>query len=269
MNRIFKFMMERKSFLLFLLLEFFAFFLILKSNLYVNYKNQHFFTEVSGRYNNKIDKIANYFELEHINQLLQEENTQLKNTQTKKINDTISSLSWKNYRFVPALIITNQFQFANNHIILDKGNKDSIKAGMGVLGTKGVIGTVIKVSPHYSAVLTLLNQKTSLSVKTKSSNHYGFMKWEGKSPKILTIEDIPMDAELEISDTLVTSGNSNIFPKGIPVGIITDIKKLKGSKNYLLKARPIEDLTDLNIAYILKNKYHEEYLNLKDSLNEN
>jgi len=269
MNKILKFMMERKSFMLFLLLEFFAFFLILKSNLYLNYKNQYFFTEVSGKYNNKINKITHYFKLNYTNQLLQEENARLKNRQIQKINDSLSLLSWKNYRLFPAYIITNQFQFANNYIILNKGNNDSIKPGMGVMGTKGVIGTVFRVSPNYSAVLTLLNQKNSLSVKTKSSNHYGFLKWEGKSPKILTIEDIPLDAELEISDTLVTSGNSNIFPKGIPVGIITDIKKLKGSKNYLLKAQPVEDLTNLNVAYILKNKYQDEYMRLKDSLNEN
>ncbi len=262
-------MMERKSFLLFLLLEFFAFFLILKSNLYVNYKNQHFATEVAGNYNSIIYSFTSYFELAHTNQLLQEENNQLKNKQILFASDSINAQSWKRFHFIPAIIITNQFQFSNNHILLDKGRKDSIKPGMGVLGTKGVIGTVIKVSPHYSAVLTLLNNKTSLSVKPIHSNHFGFLKWEGISPKILTVEDIPVDTKLAINDTLVTSGNSNIFPKGIPVGIISDIKKLKGSKNFLLKIRPIEDLTDLSVAYLLKNKYQKEYNQLKDSLNEN
>jgi len=269
MNKILNFMMERKSFLLFLLLEFFAFFLILRSNLYVQYKNQHFVTELSGNYNNKIHKLTNYFELAHTNQLLQEENSRMKNEQIKNLSDSISMISWKNFQFIPTVIITNQFQFLNNHIILNKGSIDSIQPGMGVVGTKGVIGTVIKVSPHYSAVLSILNHKTSISVRTKDSNHFGFIKWEGRSPKTLTVEDIPVDARIDINDTLITSGNSNLFPKGIPVGIITDIKRLQGSKNYLLKISPIEDLTDLSVAYVLKNKYQREYLNLKDSLNEN
>jgi rod shape-determining protein MreC len=262
-------MIERKSFLLFLLLEFFGFFLILKSNLYVSYKNKDFFTEISGRYNNKIHRITNYFELAQTNKLLQEENTRIKNLQINKLPDSISSMSWKHYQLTPAIIITNQFQFANNHVILDKGTQDSIKPGMGVLGTKGVIGTVIKVSPHYAAVLSILNNKTSISVKPKTSGHFGFLRWDGKSPETLIVEDIPVDALINISDTLVTSGNSNIFPKGIPVGIVTDIKKLKGSKNYLLMVRPVENLTNLNVAYILHNKYQNEYINLKDSLDEN
>ena len=269
MTRLLKFMMERKSFLLFLLLEFFAFFLILKSNLYVNYKNRHFVTEISGQYNNRIHKITSYFELNKTNKLLQKENARLKNQQIQTLNEAPLLSSWKNFEYIPAVIITNQFQFSNNHIIVDKGKIDSINPGMGVTGTKGVIGTVIKVSPHYSAVLSILNTKTSLSVKPKNSNHFGFLKWEGKSPKILKVEDIPVDAKIKISDTLVTSGNSNIFPKGIPVGIVTDIKKLKGSKNYLLSIRPVEDLTDLSIAYIIINKHQKEFMQLKNSVNEN
>ncbi len=269
MTRLLKFMMERKSLLLFLFLEFFAFTLILRSNLYLNYKHNHFVTEVSGRYNNRVHNITRYFELNQVNRKLQEENSRIKNKKINKINDSIDFLTWKNFSVIPAVIITNQFQFSNNHIIINKGSKDSIQPGMGITGTKGIIGTVVKVSPHYAAVLSILNNKTSISVKPKNSNHFGFLKWEGRSPKILTVEDIPLDAKINISDTLVTSGNSNIFPKGIPIGIITDIKKLKGSKNYSLKIRPVEDLTDLNIAYILNNKYQKEYLQLKDSINEN
>ncbi len=269
MNKLLKFILERKSFLLFLFLEFIAFTMIIRSNLYLNYRNNHALTEISGRYNNRIHKITEYFELKNINRSLQKENARLKNEFIHQINDTIDLTTWKNFKVIPATIITNQFQFSNNHIIIDKGKNDGIHPGMGVIGTKGIIGTVTKTSPHYAAVLSILNNKTAISVKTKYSNHFGFLKWEGKSPKILRVEDIPLDAKLNISDTLVTSGNSNIFPKGIPVGIITDIKKLKGSKNFEVKIRPIEDLTDLSVAYVLRNKYQKEFLQLKDSLNEN
>ncbi len=261
--------MERKSFMLFLLLEFIGFILLINNNLYLRYKQNDLFTEISGHYNDNIHSVKKYFDLEQINRKLLLENSRLKNSIIDSIKLNYDYSGWKDYEVTPVYIISNQYQFTNNYLILNKGSQDGIQPNMGVIGTQGIIGTTLKISPHYSLVLSILNNKTSISVKTKQTNHYGFLKWNEKNPHKMEVTDIPFEAKVKLNDTIVTSGNSTIFPKNIPVGIITKIERLKGNKIYKIIIKPVEDLTDLEVAYVVRNKYQNELLKLKDSIDEN
>ena len=79
--------------------------------------------------------------------------------------------------------------------------------------------------------------------------------------------DIPKAAEsyLTIGDTIVTSGRSSIFPKGILVGAIQDFR-LDDAENYFtLSVKLFNDMTNLEHVYIIENMDKPE---ITDLLNE-
>ncbi len=268
MLKLIKFLLARNSLLLFLGMEFIAFILILNNNLYLKYQTNDIKTEISGFYNSKINSFNKYTSLADDNLKLLEENAELHKKLLNQNHINYSKNIWDSLDVIPAFVLTNQYQMINNIVLLNKGSKDGIKPKMGVIGSKGIIGITLKVSPHYTAVLSILNRKNMISVSPKHSNQFGFLKWDGKEANILNITDLPFETLIRVNDTIVTAGNSNIFPKGIPVGKIINIKKSNDSKIYQIKIKTFEDFTGLDYAYILKNSLAKEYEQLKDSLDE-
>ncbi len=266
MLKLIRFLLARNSLLLFLGMEFISFILLINNNLYLKYKENNLATEFSGIINSKIYEIKKFSELTRINSELLQENASLRKSILKKHKFDILTSTWDSLDVIPAYVITNQYQMANNIVILNKGTQAGIHSKMGVMGNKGIIGVTLDVSPHFSAVLTLLNQKNMISVRPKNSKQFGFLKWDNKDPYLLNLVDLPFETKIKLKDTIVTAGNSNIFPEGLPVGIVVNIKRIAQQKTYEIKIKSFENFTALNTAYVYKNKQAEEYEKLKDSV---
>jgi len=103
-----------------------------------------------------------------------------------------------------------------------------------------------------------------LNAKIKNSNFFGVLSWDGKNINRVQLKDISKQAEISIGDTIITGGNSLIFPKGITIGFIESYK-LDESQNYLeIEINLSTDMTNLEKIYVIKNKNIEEI----NSLNE-
>ena len=57
------------------------------------------------------------------------------------------------------------------------------------------------------------------------------MYWNGINHQIMELEDIPKSANISIGDTIISGGMSSIFPRNIPIGVISDFE-LPESTNY-------------------------------------
>src|SRR5690606_12748670 len=131
-----------------------------------------------------------YFSVYKKNEALYNENialrSQLKDNyliqpkQEYTINDTVYK---QRYNYIPAKVITNSINNANNFITLNRGSSSGIEKGMGVYCASGVVGTVLEVSSNYCIVLSLLNVKIQIAPKIQEMNNTkGFIEWQGKDP---------------------------------------------------------------------------------------
>jgi len=78
------------------------------------------------------------------------------------------------------------------------------------------------------------------------------------------LKDIPKQANVSIGDTIVSGGNSLIFPKGIPIGYV-DSYKLDNSQNYLeLEIQLATDMANIEKIYVLKNNNLREINSLDE-----
>ncbi len=266
MLKLIRFFIERKSFVLFTLLELLALVLVINSHNYARLKLFHIQTAISGWSNEKLDVVHQYFNLKNEHVKLLKQNALL----LKEIQDKSSPLKTSlkgQFNFVPAQVISNQYTFDNNIILINKGTKDSLRPEMGVIGTNGIVGIIQNTSPHFSKVISVLNKKIKINVSLKNTNYTGFLEWNYQDPNKFDVVDMPQDVSLKIGDTIVTSGVSNIFPKNIPVGKIIDFKKLAGQKNYKINIHTFMDMRNINNVYVVNNKYQKEIDSLLNKQN--
>ena len=149
-----------------------------------------------------------------------------------------------------------------NFLTVNAGSSQNIKIDNGVISSNGVIGIVDKVSEKYSRVISILNKNFLLNAKHKKTNFFGIISWNGVDPQKVQLKDIPKRANISIGDSIVTGGNSLIFPKGILVGTVESYK-LDFSENYIeIEVLLSTDLRNLDSVYIINNNNFEEIISL-------
>ena len=124
---------------------------------------------------------------------------------------------------------------------------------MGVISSTGIVGIIVGTSSNYAYVMSLLHQNSRISARIKKNNHLVNVLWDGKNYEEGLVIDIPSHIELSAGDSIVTSGNSLIFPEGIMVGTIQEYMQ---SANQDLSEAVIKFSTDFNrlqYVYIIEN----------------
>ena len=278
MNNLLNFFLKYKSWFLFILLEMISFVLLFRFN---HYRGSAFFTSSNrlvGMVYESMYHITGYFHLKTVNDELVQKNIELE-LQMEKLRSEITALiadsavfenmkkeALANHCIYKAKVINNSLVHADNYITIDKGYDDGIRSEMGVVTGNGIVGIVYLTSPHYAIVLPVLNSKSNISCKIKSSDYFGFLIWEGGSSRYATVKDMPRHSLFSLGDTVVTSGHSAVFPGGIPVGTVENISDSHDGLSYLLKVKLFTDFARLNDVRIIARKGHEEQLELEGKL---
>jgi len=270
MQQIINFIIRNKNFLLFLLLFITSIIFTIQSHSYHKSKFINSANFVTGGIYNSANNVSEYFNLKSQNQILAEENKQLKsflyNYQNSKDSTYIDSLSFnKKYKFTVSKIIKNSYSASDNILLINKGINDSIKEDYGVITSKGILGIIGKTSNNYATVISILNTINQISAQLKKTNHYGSLTWDTKSPNIIQLVDVEKIAPVNVGDTIITSGKSSIFPKGIPIGTVKNYKLDNAENYYEINVNLFNDMTNIEHAYIIENTDNKEITNLLNS----
>lgn len=257
MQQIVNFILRNKVFLLYVILFFIAFGLTIQSHSYHKSKFINSANALSGGVYNTSNSVSDYFNLKSQNDLLQEENNYLRsilynNTTNLKTDSTVVIPNGK-YTLTPARVLKNSYTLQHNTLLINKGDRDSITSDLGVITSKGILGVIDNTSSKFATVISMLSTSSSISAQLKNSNHYGSLKWDGKSSGMVQLVDLPIKANVKVGDTIITSGFSQIFPKGIPIGTIKNFTPDAAENFYTLNIRLFNDMTNIEHVYIIKN----------------
>lgn len=270
MQQIINFIIRNKTFLLFLLLFSLSILFTIQSHSYHRSKFINSANFLSGGLYNSLNNLSSYFNLKSQNLKLAEENKLLRSIIFNAgyeldsiFTDSVKFTSL--YKFRTAQVIKNSYSLNNNILTINKGKNDSVKEDLGVISTKGIVGIVNKTSKNYATVISILNTTSKISAKLKRTNHFGTLIWDGNSPQFAQLIDIPKVAPVLVGDTIVTSGRSAIFPKGVLVGTIEDYKLDTAENYFTINIRLFNDMTNLEHVYVIENVDHEEISNLTET----
>jgi len=265
MQHIISFLIRNKYFLLFFFLEIIAISLTIQSHSYHRSKFINSSNAITGSIYNSFELFTNFVHLRTYNDELVKENIKLKNLLSKQnakqepiIFSKLDSLVYRqNYTYIAAKITNNNYNKANNRLTLDRGIKDGIKPELAVVSNKGVIGITTNVSNNYAVVMSIINESTRINAKLLKKPHYGTITWNGKHYNIVQIEDIPIQTNVKIGDTIITGGRSTIFPEGILIGKIKNFK-IKNNKYQIINIELFNDMSAVYHVNIITNLEKEE-----------
>ena len=173
------------------------------------------------------------------------------------------------YKLIPAKVVSNTLDKANNLITIDKGRADGVEKDMGVACGTGVVGVVYMASSHYSVVIPVLNVRSSrISCAIRGRGYFGYLQWYGGDPSVAYVEDIPRHARFKRGDWVETSGYSAIFPPGILVGKIEKIFTSADGLSYRLKVRLTTDFGCLRDVVVISDSNIGEQMRLMEQVND-
>lgn len=264
MQRILLFLYSLRAFLLFVLLEAIAIWLIVSFNsqqgsAFFNSSNQ-FSGKILGTKNN----ISEYFLLADINKRLVDTNAELlaELEMYRKPPDSLfielDSTLMASFDFKGAKVINNSIRLNQNYLTLNKGASQGVKPGMGVFNGQGVVGRVKGVSENFATVISLLHTELLVSSKIETSEVFGSIKWDGRNPKNAKLLYVPRHVNVQVGDKIVTSGYNAVFPEGIAIGKILEVNQGTDT-NYLdITVELSTDFTRISYVYLVENTIEEE-----------
>lgn len=280
MQKLFAFLVAKRHWILFLLCLIISFVLIYRNNAYQRNMMLSSANVVTGNITSVSSRVFSYFDLQKVNQELLERNSLLEmelirlheqvnhrivdttSFDAVSLADTVMSDSLFNrnyvYTYIPAGVVNNTTTYLNNYITINKGSKDGIRPDMGVVSPSGLVGIVATVGERFSVVISLLNTKFKVNCKVRNAHYFGPLSWKGGDVKYAYLEELPTHAVFQKGDTIVTSGNSAIFPPGVMVGVVDDYDKQHDDNFYSLKVRLATDFQSLSVLSVIGNNAQKE-----------
>lgn len=265
MRNLLAFLAKYNHWFVFILLEVISFALLFRYN---SFQGSVFFSSanaVAGKIYEYRSDVTTFFSMSQNNKRLTERNLMLeqevktlsqdiaRNNGDSLVLDKYQKQMLKDFRLIPAKVISSSLDKEDNLITLDKGKADGIHEDMGVACGMGIVGVVYMASDHYSIVIPVINKNSNISVTIKKRGYFGFLHWKGGPADIAYIDDVPRHAKFALGDYVVTNGYSSIFPPGIMVGKILHVFNSSDGLSYRVQLRLATDFGNLRHVCVIDN----------------
>ena len=242
----------------------FAFAVVFSTSILLNNENPRMSiirgkaTDVVSFFSSPFAWVQSLMFLEEENQILREKNLVLSlqvesmlNLQNEN-NSLMEMLDFKkNKEFIiqSAKVVNKGIQPNLLSIIIDRGTIDGLKNDLPVLTPKGVVGKTIETSKNNSIVQLISDANFRLSTRILPSGATGILRFiNGKTAEI---REVQKNVDVNIGDKVVTSGFSNIYPAGLPVGTVKGVYQDRGSFQKVVSLTLPNDLNAFQHVFII------------------
>ncbi len=140
-------------------------------------------------------------------------------------------------------------------VVVDRGSVDSLREGMPVIANDGVVGQLVKVAAGSSRVLLLTDHASGIAAIVQRSRARGVVKGTGGGR--CSLEFALQEEDVKVGDTIVTSGIGGIFPKGLPIGEVTMVKKGEYGIFQTVEIRPRVNISKLEEVLVILHVNHD------------
>lgn len=147
------------------------------------------------------------------------------------------------FNLVAARVIGRESATWSSVIEINRGTRDGVDVDMAVVTEKGLVGHVIEAGPTSSKVELILDPRSSVGtlVQRADSRVAGIVEGDMDNPTMPHMVNIPKTADVDEGDVIVTSGFGGVYPKGLMVGTVSEMRNDEGG---LLKIAILEPAVD-------------------------
>ncbi len=157
---------------------------------------------------------------------------------------------------VPVRIVAKNLTGINNSVTINKGSRDGIEQGMPLITPEGLIGQTILTTPGHAQIMPFYNPLFRVSSRIQGNRAYGIVSWNTDQANELVMSYVPQTIHVPIESVVETSGFSNQFPAGIPIGRVIRTEPQEGRDTQQIYIRPFVSLHQAAEAFIVR--FHPE-----------
>jgi rod shape-determining protein MreC len=225
--------------------------------------------QITGKINSQYSNIRYYFQLKSVNDSLVKANMILYNKLRQNdpkddstaygkfqqlLNDS-TNISTNRFSYVSARIVSNSVNTPNNFMVLEGGSDAGFHIGMGVIDAGGgVLGIITQTSKDYSVVMSLLHKDSRISGKILKTGETGTVVWDGKETNVLYMNGISKSVKVAKGDSIITSGFSTTFPKGLLIGRVEGVYDVENTNFIKIKIQTQANFYNAQYGYVLESK---------------
>lgn len=163
-----------------------------------------------------------------------------------------------NRKLVAEIMTVNSDPFSLQ-VVVNKGALDGVYIGQAVLNEQGVVGQIVDVSATTSRILLISDVTHGIPVRVQRNDIRAIANGSGEL-NILSLPYVPHSTDIQVGDTLVTSGLGGVFPEGYPVATITEFTYQMGQPYAQVEAKPVVALERIRYVLLIwdeSNSKHE------------
>jgi len=153
------------------------------------------------------------------------------------------------YEFVPAEVVGRNLDRFQTVLVVDKGREDGLNERMPVLSYQGYVGRLVRVYPASSWVQLICSRNNPVSCIDKRSRVVGILEWRERDRFDLT--SVSAVEDVQVGDTLLTSGFGGVVPKGFPVAVVTKVATARDGLSLRVEARSEVKFRSLEEVFVM------------------
>ncbi len=138
--------------------------------------------------------------------------------------------------------------------LIDAGSEDGVAPGMAVIDPRGIIGKVSLAGPHHAEVMTYLHTNFRVPARIQPLDVDGVVRWDGKDPDRLVMDFVVKTEPVHAGLPVVTSGYSDTFMPGYPIGVVDSVALRPGRNELLVSVAPHARLRDAVYAFVVLHR---------------
>lgn len=140
-------------------------------------------------------------------------------------------------------------------IRINRGSNHGVVKGMPVVTHEGIIGRVLRTTGNTADILTLFDPLSSIDTVDERSRVHGIV--EGVSEDTCQLKFIQRTDDIRVGDRLISSGLGQVFPRGVPVGVVTRVHQLAYGITQEVEVKPTVPFSKLEEVIVIKKQQPE------------
>lgn len=202
------------------------------------------------------DYSEEYLALQEDNRLLREQLVDY--FEVKRENEQYASIlgikeEHEDFQFVGAAIIGRDASELYYGFTIDRGSLQGISVNDPVITSDGVVGVVSEVYATTSRVRTIFSPEMGISAVSQEFRESGvtssdiFTTEEG----VVRLNYLERDTKLQPGTIITTSGLSGVFPRGLVLGRVTEVKASEYDVSYYALVKPYVDIPNITDVFVI------------------
>ena len=137
-------------------------------------------------------------------------------------------------------------------IVIEGGSEQGIREDLPVLSWRGLVGRVVDVEPTAARVLLVTDANSSISGRIQNPDSRATGVVRGRNDDFLLMQYLPQGEQIRTGDLVITSGLGGVFPAGMPIGKIVQVRRRDQDLFQEALLEPAAPLRYLERLYILR-----------------